>query len=85
MDETCNPKADQKLARQMQYRRGKVSIEEVIKKMCKEGGIREEEVKDGSQRKRVSEGKDSPLFKSGGGDFHGRDCKEFGRKHVSNC
>ncbi len=47
--------ADQKLARQMKPKGGKGSIERTIRKMCKEGGIKEGELREGGQRRRVSE------------------------------
>jgi len=47
--------ADERLARQMKHRGGKRSIEEVIRRMSKEGGIREQELKSGGQRRNISE------------------------------
>jgi putative transposase len=47
--------ADEKLARQMEHRGGKKSIEEVIRSMCKEEGVREQELKTGGQRRKISE------------------------------
>jgi putative transposase len=47
--------ADDTLARQMRVRGGRVSVEEVIRRMCKEGGVREQEVKSGGQRRKISE------------------------------
>ncbi len=46
--------ADERLMRQMKSRREKVSIDDVIKKMCKEAKVREEELRGGGQRKKVS-------------------------------
>ena len=47
--------ADEKLGRQIKHRRGKGSIDAVISRMCKEEGVREQEVKSGGQRRRISE------------------------------
>ena len=47
--------ADERLGRQMKHRGGRVLIEEVIRRMCKEGGVREQEVKSGGQRRRIPE------------------------------
>jgi REP element-mobilizing transposase RayT/transcriptional regulator len=47
--------ADEKMARQMRYRERKTSIEEVVGRMCREEGVREEELKRGGQRRRASE------------------------------
>jgi putative transposase len=46
--------ADEKLMRQMKSRREKVSMDDVIKKMCREAKVREEELRGGGQRKEVS-------------------------------
>jgi len=46
--------ADEKLMRQMKSRREKVSMNDVLKKMCKEAKVREEELRGGGQRKEVS-------------------------------
>ena len=57
--------ADEKLARQMEHRGGKKSIEEVIRSMCKEEGVREQELKTGGAAEKDigGEGKDSLLLK----------------------
>jgi len=47
--------ADKKLSRQMKYVREKGSVEGIIRKMCKEAGVREEELRGRGQRRRVSE------------------------------
>jgi putative transposase len=47
--------AEQKILAQMKYRREKKSIEEVIGKMCKERGVKVEELRGGGQRRKVSE------------------------------
>ena len=47
--------ADDKLSRQMKYRREKASVEGVIRKMCKEAGVKEEELRGRGQRRGVSE------------------------------
>ncbi len=47
--------ADETLARQIKHRRGKESIDAVIRGMCKEEGVREQELKSGGQRRRISE------------------------------
>jgi len=47
--------ADETLARQMKHRGGKQSIEEVIRRMCKERGVGERELKLGGQRRKISE------------------------------
>jgi len=47
--------ADEKLARQIKYRGGKISVEGVIRKICKEEGVREQELKAGGQRRKISE------------------------------
>ncbi len=46
--------ADETIARQIKHRTGKVSIDAVIRRMCKEGGVREQELKSGGQRRRTS-------------------------------
>jgi len=46
--------ADETLARQIKQRRGKGSIDAVIRRMCKEEGVREQELKTGGQRRRIS-------------------------------
>jgi REP element-mobilizing transposase RayT len=46
--------ADEKLTRQMKHRGRKISIEEVIKSMCKEEGVRDQELKTGGQRRKIS-------------------------------
>ena len=48
-------KADERLARQMGNRNRKKSVEELVKKMCKEAGVKEEELKGGGQRRKVAE------------------------------
>jgi REP element-mobilizing transposase RayT len=47
--------ADKKLSRQMKYREEKASLERIIRKMCKEAGVKEEELRGRGQRRRVSE------------------------------
>ena len=47
--------ADETLARQMRQRGGRVSVEEMIRRMCQEGGVREQKVKSGGQRRKISE------------------------------
>jgi putative transposase len=47
--------ADETLARQMRPIGGRVSVEEVIRRMSKEGDVREQEVKSGGQRRKISE------------------------------
>jgi REP element-mobilizing transposase RayT len=47
--------ADEKLARQMGNRQRKRSIAELVRRMCKEGGVKEEELKGGGQRRKVAE------------------------------
>lgn len=47
--------ADENLSRQLKYRREKTSVEGIIRKMCKEAGIKEEELRGRGQRRRVSE------------------------------
>ena len=47
--------ADERLARQMGNRGRKKSIEELVRKMCKEVGVKEEELKGGGQRRKVAE------------------------------
>jgi hypothetical protein len=47
--------ADEKLARQIKHRGEKISIEGVIRKICKEEGVREQELIAGGQRRRTSE------------------------------
>jgi putative transposase len=47
--------ADEKMVRQMWHRGDKVSIEEVIRKMCKGEGVKAEELQRGRQRRKVSE------------------------------
>jgi hypothetical protein len=47
--------ADERLARQMRHRGGKETIEEVVRRMCKEGGVREQELKTGGQRRKITE------------------------------
>jgi len=47
--------ADDRLVRQMRHRRGGKTIEEVVRRMCKEGGVREQEMKAGGQRRKVTE------------------------------
>lgn len=51
---TIMKEADEKLLRQMKSRREKGSIDDVIKKMCKEAKVAEEELRGGRQRKEVS-------------------------------
>jgi len=46
--------ADETLARQIKHRRGKGSIDAVIRRMCKEEGVREQELKSGGQRRKIS-------------------------------
>ena len=46
--------ADDKLSRQMKYRREKASVEGVIRKMCKGAGVKEGELRGRGQRRRVS-------------------------------
>ena len=47
--------ADEKLSRQMKHRGRKISIEEVIRKMCNEEGVCEQELRTGGQRRKISE------------------------------
>jgi len=47
--------ADETLARQMKHRGRKESIDAVIGRMCKEEGVREQELKSGGQRRKISE------------------------------
>jgi len=47
--------ADERLARQMGNRGRKKSVEELVRKMCKETGVKEEELKGGGQRRKVAE------------------------------
>jgi REP element-mobilizing transposase RayT len=47
--------ADKRVVRQLRYSRKEQSIEEVIKSMCGQEGIKEEELKRGGQRRKVSE------------------------------
>jgi putative transposase len=47
--------ADERLARQMRHKGGKETIEEAVKRMCKEGGVREQELKTGGQRRKITE------------------------------
>jgi putative transposase len=47
--------ADEIVARQMKHRGGSVSIDTVIRRMCKEEGVGEQELKSGGQRRRISE------------------------------
>jgi chromosomal replication initiation ATPase DnaA len=47
--------ADERLARQMGNRWGKKSIEELVRKTCKEAGVKEEELKESGQRREVAE------------------------------
>jgi putative transposase len=47
--------ADEKMVMQMWHRDDKVSIEEVIRKMCKGEGVKAEELQRGRQRRKVSE------------------------------
>lgn len=47
--------ADERLARQMGNRGRKKSIEELVRKMCREAGVKEEELKGGGQRRKVAE------------------------------
>jgi len=47
--------ADEKLRRQIQHKQRENSIEEVIEKMCAEGGVKAEELRGGNQRRRVAE------------------------------
>ncbi len=47
--------ADETLARQIKHKRGKESIDAVISRMCKEQGVREQELRSGGQRRRISE------------------------------
>ena len=47
--------ADEKLRRQIQHKQRENSIEEVIEKMCAEGEVKAEELRGGSQRRRVAE------------------------------
>ncbi len=46
--------ADRKLRRQMHLGGGKMDLQQVIRKMCQEGGIRESELRRGVQRREVS-------------------------------
>lgn len=46
--------ADKKLSRQVKYGRKKGSIEQIIKKMCKEEGVKEEELRSGGKRREVT-------------------------------
>ena len=47
--------ANERLARQMGNRGRKKSVEEVVRKMCNEAGVKEEELKGGGQRRKVAE------------------------------
>jgi putative transposase len=46
--------AEEAIARQIRNR-GTKTIEEIIRRMCKESGVSEKELRSGSQRRRVSE------------------------------
>jgi len=46
--------ADERLTRQMKHKGGKISIEGVIRRMCKEEGVRDQELKVGGQRREIS-------------------------------
>ena len=46
--------ADEKLRRQIKHKKRENSIEEVIEKMCAEGGVKAEELRGGNQRRRVA-------------------------------
>ena len=46
--------ADKKITRQMRNKKGKDSIDRVIKKMCTEAGIKEEELRSGGKRREVT-------------------------------
>lgn len=47
--------ANERLKRQMKNRRGEGGVAGVIKKLCKEAGIEETELREGGQRRKVSE------------------------------
>jgi putative transposase len=47
--------ADKRLRRQLQWGGRKDPIDQIIKKVCKEGGIEEEELRNGGKRRKVSE------------------------------
>jgi len=47
--------ADKKLKRQLHIGKRKVSIDETIKKFCDAEGVKEEELRNGGQRRKVSE------------------------------
>jgi chromosomal replication initiation ATPase DnaA len=47
--------AGERFARQRGNRERKKSIEELLRKMCKEAGLKEEELKGGGQRRKVGE------------------------------
>jgi chromosomal replication initiation ATPase DnaA len=47
--------ADKKLKRQLRLGGRKDFIEQVIKKLCKEEGVKEEELRNGGRRRRVSQ------------------------------
>jgi hypothetical protein len=47
---------DEKLTRQMKHRGGKISIEELIRNMCKEEGVRDQELKTGGSGERYRGG-----------------------------
>jgi REP element-mobilizing transposase RayT len=53
--QTMLQEAEEKIARQMRYQAGKSSTAAVIKEMCKEGGVNEEELLRGGRRRKVSE------------------------------
>ncbi len=65
--------ADKKISRQVKYGREKASVERIIRRMCKEVGVKKEELEGGGQRRRVSEarGGNSPPFEQGDGTIHG--------------
>jgi len=47
--------ADKRLTRQLQWAGKKKPINEIMKKLCKEGGIDEEELRSGGKRRKVSQ------------------------------
>ena len=47
--------ADRRLTRQLQLGGKKEPIDQVIKRLCKEGGIEEGELRNGGKRRKVSE------------------------------
>jgi putative transposase len=47
--------ADERFVRQMRTRESKKSIAKLVRKMCKEAGVKEEELKGGGQRREVAE------------------------------